>query len=279
MGGNAFGHVKPIDINTYNHSSEVLFKHLNQIGFSDIKVVGSTGKKRVMGDLDYAARPTCDVEKIVKQACGLFGQTNVKKSGGSTVSIAYPFPNLLTRDFTYVQVDVMMGDPHFLEWSRWGSSNDPSHHDFSLVKGSVRNVFLGTVMWWVTRELLPEEQGELDRVRYVLDYDHGLQKLWQTLRNKRDDRPPNKNWRTTDREQLSSDPDYICKFITGESDTSSVQMLTLRSIVKCLRTSKRFCDKTDAIIDDFCERLADADTRVVGNLEETINNVRLEVTR
>lgn len=274
MGGNAFPHVSSVTLDVYSTFEAQLLTDLTQLGFQNILPVGSTGKKSVMGDLDFAASAHLSSSELFSQATKVFGHKNVKKTGGSTISLAYPY-DVDTR----VQVDVMLGAPKFLAWSRFGVSDNPAHPHFSYVKGSVRNVFLGTVMWWVTRELLPDEQGELDRTRYVLDYDHGLQKIWQTLRNKRPDGPVCKNWKTMEREDVSADPEFICRFITGEDDTTSEHMLMLGDIVRQLRLSQRFANRVDAIIDDFCERLSGADLRVVGNLEETINNVRKEVMR
>jgi hypothetical protein len=215
--------VNPITLADFKHVWPVLEADLEMIGLTDIELVGSTGKKPVMGDVDVAGRCKDGRDGLYARAVKVFGEDSVTKIGGNIVSIVY------LQDVPAFQVDVMVGDPKYLRWARFGSSQDPHHPDFSPVKSSARNVLLNIITRFMSQAKLP--YSELDRVRWSIDFDKGLYEVTQTKRGKKG--RVLKDWKTTERYLMTSDPDRIARWMFGKG-VATANTTTFEGIVGAL---------------------------------------------
>lgn len=245
-GGHAFTDVEPIALEDFKKTWPNIVKDLTSIGFEQIEPIGSTGKKPLMGDVDLAASSSMSRDEMFDAASTKFGANNVSKVGGNIVTISYPVPSSVKR----VQVDVMIGKPSYLKWSRFGTSTVPSHEDFSRVKGVARNILLAAVLNAVSEKKLSASTG-LDRTRFTLDFDNGLFKTTQTKRNKSGGKPLS-SWKTTGREFVTDDPDEIASFVLGNG-ASAKDMKTLEGTVSAVKKSPELRDNARKIFDEFYE--------------------------
>lgn len=215
--------VNPITLADFKHVRIALEADLEMLGLTDIEYVGSTGKKPVMGDVDVAARHPGGRDAAYARAVGVFGADKVTRIGGNIVSIQY------LMDVPAFQVDVMVGDPNYLRWARFGSSQDPNHPDFSPVKSSARNVLLNIITRFYSQARWPVQP--LSRVRWSIDFDNGLYEVFQTKKGKGD--RVLKDWRTEERILVSANPDEIVRKLFG-SGVATANTLTFEGIAGAL---------------------------------------------
>ena len=223
MSGNAFRDTSPISLDVLEKTWPKLKVDLMMVGFVEIEPIGTTWKKQTMGDVDLAATfPSGSLSLAVFNMQQVFGETNVKRFG-NVVSVNYP-----VVDDRRVQVDVMVGNPKYLAWSRFGPSLDEHDPQFSHVKGVIRNLFLNTTLRMISTVTL---SGGLDRSRLALDFDVGLHMLYQTKRGMHDN--VLKCWKTHSNTFMTDDPSVIVKKIFGSGTPSDA--LTLEG---CLRLAQ-----------------------------------------
>lgn len=258
-GGYAFaGTVEPISMEDYKASWPKIKSDLENIGFKNIKPVGSTGKKPVMGDLDLAAEITEDFEIMYQRAADRFGQQSVKKVGANIISVVYP----LSKDVN-VQVDVITGDSKYISWARFGTSTIKGHPDFSLAKGMLRNLLINSVLANFSKIVFPGMQTETDRTRYNIDFDRGLFKVVQTRRNKDPSKPPTKEWKTLERELISSNPDEIVRIALGH-EFSAKDIRGFETLIDAVKESKILAPVSRDILQDFFESVERISTDAKG---------------
>jgi hypothetical protein len=245
-GGGSFDDVNPITLEDFEHVWNVLEADLEMLGCTDIEPIGSTGKKPVMGDVDVAAKCEGGAPALFDAAVRVFGKENVRKTGGTVVSIRY------LQDVPAFQVDVMVGDPKFVRWGRAGASSIQGHPDYSPVKGVGRNILLNVINRWVSSNKFTDYHGEADRTRYAMDFDKGIFKVQQTRRNAKDPNKLNKDWKDVKRELVSDDPDNVVTLMFGKGAKAS-DLNSFDGVVKALRKSPTLGKDAPAILATFAE--------------------------
>ena len=266
MSGNTFKDTSPISLDELENIWTDLIANLAVVSLSNVTPVGTTWKKEVMGDIDIAATLAANVtsSRLVEVMRHVFGEENVKRNGGSIISLRYPF----AFSKRFVQVDIMLGDVTFIKWSRFGPSTIENHPHFSPVKGVIRNLFLNTVLRETTTEF--DKEDPLQRQREILNFDVGLYHVWQTKHgtNSRE----LKSWTTHSQSWISSNPDNIVERIFGHGKAEDA--LTFEDCLCLAKNSGKF-DK-----DTFVKELSDiimTNPKTLGeNLVDPIKYVRDE---
>lgn len=250
-GGHAFEGVGPIELEDFRDTWPAIQTDLRALGCTKIVPIGSTGKKLLMGDVDLAAEYPGSRDEFFDSASDVFGRDSVAKVGSNIVTVRYPVKG--HRD-QFVQVDVMLGDPKYLAWSRYGTSPVKGHPDYSPVKGVVRNVLLNTINRFAAAKVFPGQQTNTDRVRYSVDFDSGLFKTTQTRRPSKPGAPPLKAWKTVSREMVSDDPDEIVQVIFGRGWTAH-DLRSFEDVVEALKSSPELSGQASEILRTFAEEM------------------------
>lgn len=236
-GGHAFSDVMPISLDDFRVTWPHILDDLRTLGCTKIEPIGSTGKKQIMGDIDTAAEFPGTPAELFELASDMFGINSVRKVGGNTVTISYPvYVAKGGQTGNHVQVDVMLGKVSYLSWSRFGTSPHEEHIDYSPLKGVARNILLGVVNRYLSKQQF--ETNELDRTRYNIDFDNGLYKVVQTRRNKIPTKPPTKDWRVLSKELLSDDPNAISQAIFGQNYRAN-NLRKFEDVVNAIKTSDK----------------------------------------
>lgn len=276
-GGNAFDDVEPITLEDLNNTWSSIQDDLTSLGCHDIKMIGSTGKKANSGDVDLAAE--CDIsrDELFDEVLSLYGDDNsARKVGSNIVSIRYPVKTSsgkLTGKFA--QVDVMIGKPSYLSWSRFGTTPEKGHEDYSPVKGVVRNMLFSNINRALAGKTFPGIQTDLDRTLYVVDFDLGLFKVSQTKRSK-DPSKPLKTWKTLDKEFISDDPEQIVKTMFGKEYSAS-RLRRFEDVVEAIQASSVLKPMANQIMTEFLsdiKEFASKRPHAIGeNPQETIEYI------
>lgn len=251
-GGRAFNDVGSISIEVLNAEWLGILEVLRSFGADDIRPVGTTFKKPEMGDIDVTASHPEGREGLLSFAQELYGKENVRRIGGNIVSFAYPL-----KSGCKVQVDVMVGDPNLISWSRFGPSNQQEHPNYSQFKGTVRQLLVSAILRNLSKKDFPGRQTEFDRERYSFDIDNGLFKVVQTRRGavkKSGEHRVLKQWKTLNKDLVSKDPDEIVGILFGEGPRA-LDVLTFEDVLRELQGSTMLADDYDEIIDSFIEDL------------------------
>lgn len=199
MGGNAFMNVKPVSLEHLQIIWPKILKTLKQFDCSNIIPIGTTFQKDVMGDIDIAVKHYSK-ERLYQSLIKHFDRKNVCLIGGSTISIVYDS----------CQVDITVGNPSYLWWSRCGTQQrDPTMDNFSMFKGTLRQIFFNTILKSISSLLF--KTTEVDRECYSLDLDCGLFLTQQTKRGATENTL--KKWKSLDRDFLTDDITKICSVI------------------------------------------------------------------
>lgn len=285
-GGNALEGVGPISLGDFNATWPELEARILRMGVNEIEPIGTVGKKQLMGDIDLVVTFDGTQQELYDAAEREFGTGEVVKVGGNIVSFRYPFGE------GYGQVDMMMGDPHYVTWSRYGPSPEKGHEEFSIAKGVFRNLLLNTFLrTWSEQEFGRfDDEDELTRSRYALDFDKGLYFIQQTRRgaiDKRTDVPRVlKSWKTIVRQPISTDPDEIAEKLFGRGTTSG-DLLTLEDVIRTMRSSQTTSWIADDVLKNYInelEALAARDPRMFGSEDpevviDRIKQVAMNVKR
>jgi hypothetical protein len=249
-GGHAFDNVGPISLQDFRSVWPQLKADLMALGCTKVEFIGTTGKKQLMGDIDLAAEYPGTRDELYAAAVDMFGKSSVEKIGSNIVSISYLVPS----SGTHVQVDVMMGKVGYMTWSRFGTSPDPGHVDYSPVKGVGRNVLLNVINRFAAAQQFPGQQTDLDRTRYSVDFDKGLFKVVQTKRNKTPGKPPLKDWRTVERELVSDDPNKIASVMFGKG-VKADDLRRIEDVAAALRRSPLLNRLAPEILATFAQEM------------------------
>lgn len=280
-GGHAFDEVSPITLDELKTSWPHIKKDLITLGCKNVEFIGSTGKKSIMGDIDLAATTDLTQEELFQKAKNVFGSDSAKKVGSNIVTITYPIydNSVLVK---HVQVDVMIGNTDYLKWSRFGTSTDPKHKDFSLAKGVVRNVLLNVVNRYAADLVFPGQQTELDRTKYIVDFDKGLYKVTQTRRNKIESKPPTKDWKTLSRTFVTDKPEKIAKIIFGKNIKAN-DLKKFEDVVDAIKKSYNLEIVANDIFTSFVKEIkefVDKNAGALGpNPEEVISYIKSVVSK
>lgn len=243
-GGRALSETQPIHLDSLKQVWPQLERDIKALGIGKITPVGSTWKKDVMGDVDLAVSFNGARDELYTKAQKKFG--SAKKIGSNVVSIAYPMP-----DGTVGQIDLMMGNPQYIAWSRFGPSSRQGDQDFSPVKGVVRNILLNVITRFTADADFPGEQSELDRRRHVVDFDRGLYKANQSRRGAKG---PLKAWKTVKSEFVSDDPNAVAEALFGHGSRAD-SLKRFEDVVAALRSSDHLARLADDILASFVDEL------------------------
>lgn len=262
MSGNAFKDTTPISLDELENLWTTLNNDLALVGLCDITPIGSTWKKVYMGDIDLAASYGAEMSTLVDAMKAVFGGINVRRCGGSLVSVRYP----IKQTGRSVQVDVMVGNPKYLSWSRFAPTTFGDGADYSPLKGVIRNLFLNT---WL-RET-SSVYYDAKRVRMALDFDVGLMLVTQTKSGV--DGRVLKDWKTTESRFLTDDPDEIVRTTFGRG----IAKMSL-TIERCIELTSEFGPRRAEIKHTFLqelEQIAKNNPRTLGvGLVDPITYVR-----
>jgi hypothetical protein len=165
VGGNAFPDVIPVP---RSDCEFIVDYFIAGLGNPKYAILGSTGKKNLMGDIDIAVSD-CDLTflQLRTKLELLLGANNVNTKGKSLNQI-YTRYTTPSGDGPY-QVDFMLGDPVLLNFTHWspveGSSRYSGSHRTELIKA-------------VAKSISPFRKFDgnklLARVGYTLYHDIGL---------------------------------------------------------------------------------------------------------
>jgi hypothetical protein len=177
-GGKSFSDVSPVTLEALNATWDRLRDDLTAMGVADIRPIGTTFKKPIMGDVDLAVKFPLGKDELMILASELLGPENVKKSGADVLSVRYPIYDKQGRETgDFMQVDLMIGNPDYITWARFGPSPVKGSIDYSPVKGLVRNILFAVINRYAAERIFPGKSTELDRVKYAVDFDKVLKAL------------------------------------------------------------------------------------------------------
>ena len=274
-GGGSFDNAEQISLEEYQDTLPDLKRDLEALGAAHVEPIGSTGKKQLMGDLDFAVEFDGGAAELFDLARAAFGPENVKKTGGSVVSVLYPVQSNGRLTGAMVQVDLMVGNVSYVSWARSGSSTIKHHVDFSAVKGVIKNLLLNVIARFASRKLLEQPDDPLERRRYAFDFDRGLFLQHQTKHSKRGGTLT--NWKTLSAEMVTDDPDEIIEVLLGLPAAASAAR-TVESLIKLVRRSPTLKSQAEELLDEFVISLQDTaerDPRLLGpNPLETVATVQ-----
>lgn len=213
-----------------------VFKTLDELGATGMAPIGSTGKRELSGDIDIVARFEGGPDELAQQLRKVYGSSAVKRNGSRIVTIEHPHGDGI------IPVDIMVGDPNLISWTRFGPSDDPSSDEHSGVKGMVRNLLLNAVTLVQSGAM---ERGGV-RQRMTLDFDAGLKRVTQQRSGAR--------WKTVSSELLADDPDEIVRVLFGRGFTAR-SMRTFEAVVNAIRRSPETRGNATLIFDEFRKQL------------------------
>lgn len=241
-----------------------VFSLLERLGASGMAPIGSTGKRELSGDIDIVAAYDGGRDALASALEAEYGHDSVKRNGSRIVTIEHPF-----QDGT-VQVDIMVGDPNLIGWTRFGPSDDPSSDEHSGVKGMVRNLLLNAVT--LVQSGAIERDGY--RTRMTLDFDAGLKRVTQKRSGQR--------WVTIGSELISDDPDGIVAALFGERFTAR-DLKTFEAVVSAVKRSRETRANADKIFGEFMRQISQyattSGTALGRNPTETLRYIRNVVER
>lgn len=247
--GTAFDSTTSITREQYASVRSEIFDLMRSLGATDVREIGSTGKKAVMGDVDIAVDiPKDRRDAVVTELNKRVGSENVRRVGSSIVSFAFK-----VDASTFVQVDIMLSQHiDYVAWARSGTSNIPDHPDYSQAKAVYRNMLVNAVAKF-SNELSVVDDRE-QRVGYLVDRDEGLFIAKRVRTNSRS-RP----WKVVERQLVSVDPREITKCLFG-SGVSPNDVNTLERLVAVIKMSPKTHAHADEIFVDFARSIRDLTT-------------------
>lgn len=235
MSGNLFTETVPITLEEWVQFKPCLFDILKKEGINVECVLGSLAfpfaQNNSFGDIDLAVSYSDGIDSLISRLEESF---DVKKVGGSVASFKCPI------DKRWVQVDLMLGNPKYLAWSR-GSTYEKN------IKGAARNLLLIIAFRFISE--LKLSHNDVERQRYAIDFDNGLFIAKQTKISK-DGTKANVNWRDLDKKLLTDDPQAISDtFFDGR------KLKTFSDVVTAINHSSTLSGKTKDVFDAFLMEL------------------------
>lgn len=177
MGGNAFkdGQGEPLTVSIQREDVEPTLSHffkavLRPLGFDSYKMLGSTGKKSLSGDLDIAVgigdENKTKFKKAFVQKVGQILEPRRAKAVGQLAAVMYPIVDQSGHvSDDNVQIDIMFTPtPDNTAWMMSGTGDD-------RVKGVYRNLLFAHIA--KQRSLAQQEGG--NNIKMTLSFPGGLQ--------------------------------------------------------------------------------------------------------
>jgi len=238
MGGNAFGSVSSIDVDTLREEYRRIVIFLEGHGFSNVNAIGSTFKKDVMSDVDVVAEFDGTRDDAYAELLKDMSEDQLRRIGSNIVSIAWQ-----RADEKWVQVDIVVGNVDLVKWTRFG----PFDSNF---KGTMRQVFLSAILTAMSERDFGKEWTDDHRMKYVLDLDNGMFKVVQTKRGVRGGML--RKWKTIKRELVSRSPRDIVR-IVFHGGVMPEDVLSFESAVYESKKSAQLRPIETRIVEIFCE--------------------------
>lgn len=243
-GGSAFEQTTSITREQYLEIKSDIFELMKKLGATEIREIGTTGKKSVMGDIDIVINISKEQrDDVIQQLSTIVGAQNIRRVGSSIISFAYE-----VNVNTFVQIDIMLSQHiDYVAWARSGTSNISNHKDFSRAKAVYRNM-LFNIIAKSTNEIKIIDDVEY-RTGYLIDRDTGL---FSATRIKSKSR--NKPWKTLEKQFVSANPVEITNILLGDHVKPS-DVNTLEKLVAVIKQSPKTRSNAQKIINDFKESL------------------------
>jgi hypothetical protein len=246
---------------------------------NNIRPLGSTGKKYVSGDVDFAVSDQdWTYDALVEFLSERVGAENLKKNP----SINQVYTRILVPSGKWHQVDFMLGNVELLSFTHWSPSPMESKYSGSHRTELIKAVAKALSDWTMTiDDEAPYNAGEMvARLGYTLNHDKGLSYGGRFAPLRKDGQgytkkmipvtAENVNDFTTNffPEQLlvppttkeglitktSTDPKFITKQLFG-GDVTPDQLNTYEGIVELIQTNPGLYQARELIWDLFVARL------------------------
>lgn len=243
MGGNMFDDTSSVTLDRLNSSWDAIVSKIKGWGGLDVTMLGSTGKKQLMSDIDVGVVFDAGRDVLFRNASTALGHGNAKRGGNRTVHA-----KIYVCDVP-CQLDVIVGNTSYLKWSMFGTSDISDHDHFSPVKGFARNLFLNAVTRESAHVVFPQERVQERRTRHTVDFSVGLHKVEQERVS--GPRP----WVVKEREFISDDPATIVQTIFGHP-VPVHETLTLEGVVRQVKSSDLLVDVLDNIFETYIDEVA-----------------------
>lgn len=266
MGGKAFNNTTPITLVQLSSIWSRLLYDLIQLGCSNINSVGSTFIKSVMGDIDIAVNGDYD---LIYEACyKTYSKENVRKIGSNLISISYPF-----EDSKRVQVDILIGNVEFLQWSH----HAPKSHE-SKFKPIVRQLFINSMIQLITEKSIKEHFLK-ENEEYQLDIQRGLFKIKKEKLGVKGNIL--KNPKIIERTLISNEPTFITSWLLIRSTDNKFYQyvkppVTFEDIFKLAIENLNF-DDLNFVKSIFIKRLLECEKKSPNRLASTKDEIDIMI--
>lgn len=253
---------------------------------NNIRPLGSTGKKYISGDVDFAVSSAdWTYDDLVAFLVERVGEENVKKNP----SINQVYTRVQVPSGKWYQVDFMLGNVELLSFTHWSPSPLESKYNGSHRTELIKAVAKALSDWTLTvDDQAPYNAGEMiGRLGYTLNHDKGLSYGGRYAPRRKDGLgytkkmipvtaenvgdfvehffPEDMLIAPTTREVLitktSSDPKFITKQLFG-GDVTPDQLNTYESIVELIQTNPGLYQARELIWDLFVDRLIEINQSV-----------------
>jgi hypothetical protein len=139
MGGKAFTDVHPVPRESIER---VLHNFTRLMGIRDYRLLGSTGKKPVSGDIDIAVDSALDINQMLSRITGKLGKDSVNIRGFSMSQLYCRYQ--AAKHLNPVQIDLTFGSLPLLEFTYWAPSPEQSQysglHRTELIKAVAKSM-------------------------------------------------------------------------------------------------------------------------------------------
>jgi translation initiation factor 2 beta subunit (eIF-2beta)/eIF-5 len=201
-----------------------------KLNSAKVKVIGSAGKKPepsdTSGDIDVAVE--CDEELVISALDNLAGSNSKREMKGIGVfSFGYDIGNKI------IQVDLMpVENIKFAEWSFQANKEDLEQG----LKGAHRNELFFAIAKNMPQEVIKEDSDGNPIIfkRFFYDLRRGLMEGLKTREGKK---KLSKNFSTSEKKVLSSDPKKITEMMFGKGFTPE-QTSTFDGCLAAIRDKK-----------------------------------------
>lgn len=270
MGGHAFDNISPVTIQEFLLCNLHIVEKLKASGITRWQYVGTTGKKPVMGDIDIAVEFNGTRDELMKNLTQIgIDHKNMRKFGSNMVSINW---DLYDNDTKRIQVDVMIGDIHYLSWSRYA---DPT----LAICASARNLLLSS--WNRFNSIGTNKLTE----QFVLDWERGLMKARRTKLGK--DGCELKAWKTIESTFVASNANIISQTLFGNwpngYPVSAADTMTFESVVNTLSATRdytiveqffrSFLKELPPLIEQTPHLLGPSPNKMIGEIDSLFSRV------
>jgi len=223
-GGNAVSNTSRINKINVNPTLESLYRILlpkMNLTKKAISILGTTGKRKTSGDIDIAVDTQAlmkgskisnidDLYDVMVSASKSVSKEVKDTRSLGTISFSFPITNTDGKQAgKLVQIDLFLVSN--LSWANWIYFGP--REEESKIKGFYRNILLGQVAKHVSLKIRKKENGEnIEQERFLFIFSQGLMKAIQSRRGKK---KLLKNFKSINRELISTNPNKIVKLLFG----------------------------------------------------------------